>query len=562
MTYFDLGPHTRPVTTTSPEAQLWFDRGLNWMYGFNHEAAIVCFQNAVAADPGCVMAHWGIGHAIGPNYNKVWEFFSPDEQAAALTLAHASIAAAQSYAKGSHPATPVERALIAALADRFPATPGVEDFSPWNDSFAAAMRRVHQAFPDDLHVTTIFAEALMNRTPWKLWDTARGLPAEGSSTAEAQAVLEATFARYPAAWQHPGLLHMYIHLMEMSPTPEKALRHGDRLVDLVPDSGHLMHMASHIDVLCGDYQNVVRRNHVAALVDAKYFAHAGGENFYTVYRIHNLHFEIYGAMFLGQITPALAAADALVATLPDNVVRHLPELFEAFVAMKPHALIRFGRWSEILALPLPADATLYSYTTATLHYARAVALANLSRPAEAEAEGKEFQRAKALVQPERMVFNNPCSEVLAVAEQMMLGELAYKSGRTDEGLAHLQQSVVLDDALLYDEPWGWMQPTRHALGALLMDAGRYTQAEAIYRADLGLDATLPRPSQHPANVWSLHGLDECLGRRGETAERRHIRLALDQAMARAEVPITASCYCRSMAKPGQDQRVADFRMPG
>ncbi len=557
MTYFELGSYARKVTAASPEAHLWFNRGLNWMYGFNHEAAIVCFQNAVAADPACVMAHWGIGHAIGPNYNKVWGFFSPGEQAEDLDLAHKSIAAAL-----ARDAAPVERALILALAARFPDRPDVEDYAPWNDGFADAMRRVHRAFPDDLDVTTIFAEALINRTPWKLWDTARGIPATGSSTAEAQTVMEAAFASTPAAWDHPGLLHMYIHLMEMSPTPEMALRHGDRLVDLAPDAGHLVHMASHIDVLCGDYHNVVRRNHAAALADAKYFAHAGGENFYTIYRLHNLHFEIYGAMFLAQVTPALTAADALAAALPDNVVRHLPELFEAFVALKPHVLIRFGRWADILALTFPADAELYSYTTAILHYARAVALANLSRLAEADVERAAFERAKALVQPERMVFNNPCTEVLRVAEQMMLGELAYKSGRRDEGLGHLQQSVKLDDGLLYDEPWGWMQPTRHALGALLMDAGRFPEAEAIYRADLGLDASLPRPSQHPNNVWSLHGLDECLGRRGEAVERSLVHQQLDRAMARAEVPISASCYCRTDASAAKNLRVAAFRMPG
>ncbi len=557
MEYFDLGSFARPVTTTSDNAQRWFNRGLIWMYGFNHEEAIRCFQNAVAADPGCVMAHWGMAHAIGPNYNKVWGFFTPDEQVVALTLAHAAIAAAR-----AHPAAPVEGALIAALADRFPTEPGVEDFTPWNDRFSAAMRGVHRRFPDDLDVTSIFAEALMNRTPWMLWDTARGCPAEGSSTAEVQALLEATFAQVPAAWDHPGLLHMYIHLMEMSPTPEKALRHGDRLVNLVPDSGHLVHMASHIDVLCGDYQNVVRRNLAAARVDTKYFAHAGGENFYTVYRIHNLHFEIYGALFLAQITPALAATEALAATLTDPVVRHLPELFEAFVAMKPHVLIRFGRWSDIVALPFPADAALYSYTTAVLHYARAVAFANLSLPIEAGAERDAFLKAKTMVQEERMVFNNPCSEVLKVAEQMMLGELAYKSGRTDAGLAHLRQAVVLDDGLLYDEPWGWMQPTRHALGALLMDAGHYGEAEAVYRADLGLDATLPRPSQHPNNVWSLHGLDECLRRRGESSERAHLHHLLAQAMARAEVPITASCFCRTRPNSPPSYQPKPFRLPG
>jgi tetratricopeptide (TPR) repeat protein len=514
------------------------------MYGFNHEEAIVCFERVLAADPGCVMARWGIAHAIGPNYNKGWDFFSPDERVSALSQANQALADAKA---NSANATPMARAMVDALAHRFPTDPTIEDYGPWNDAFAAAMRKVYTAYVNDLDVAAIFAEALMNRTPWKLWDLKRRTPAEGASTAEAQKVLERAFATDPDAWNHPGLLHMYIHLMEMSPTPERALPHGDRLIDLVPDSGHLVHMATHIDVLCGDYQNVVWRNQRAVEVDRKFFAHAGGENFYTVYRIHNLHFNIYGAMFLARPTAALAAADALVAALPEPVVRFLPQLFEAFVAMKLHVLIRFGRWADVLAEEFPIDAELYSYTTATLRYARTVALANLGRIADAKVDQEAFYVAMAAVQEDRMVFNNPCSAVLKVAEQMMLGEVAYKSGHTDDGLEHLRQSVQFDDELLYDEPWGWMQPTRHALGALLMDAKKFEEAETVYRADLGLDDTLPRPCQHPKNVWSLHGLDECLKRRGETLERRHIKLLLDQALARAEVPIRASCYCRSKA---------------
>ena len=544
MAYFDLGSFSRPIGTASSEAQAWFDRGLVWLYGFNHEEAIVCFERALAVDPGCVMADWGIAHAAGPNYNKVWEFFSPDERVSALSRAHQALVHAK---ENCATATPMERAMVDALAQRFPTDPTIEDYGPWNDAFAAAMRKVYAEFPDDLEVVAMFAEALMNRTPWKLWDLKRRMPADGASTGDAQSALERAFATDPDAWDHPGLLHMYIHLMEMSPTPEKALSHGDRLVDLVPDSGHLVHMATHIDVLCGDYQNVVWRNQRAIEVDRKFFSHAGGENFYTIYRIHNLHFKVYGAMFLARPTAALAAADALGAALPEPVVRFLPELFEAFVAMKLHVLIRFGRWADVLAETFPTDADLYSYTTATLRYARTVALANLGRIAEANVERDAFYGAMAAVQDDRMVFNNPCAEVLKVAEQMLLGEVAYKSGRADEGLEHLRQSVRLDDELLYDEPWGWMQPTRHALGALLMDAKRFEEAEAVYRADLGLDETLPRPCQHPRNVWSLHGLDECLKQRGETLERGHIKLLLDHALARAEVPIRASCYCRSKA---------------
>ena len=542
MGYFDLGTWSRKVTTDNPEAQLWFDRGLRWMYGFNHEEAIVCFEKALQFDADCLMAHWGIAHCIGPNYNKQWEFFSPEEKVAALDRAHLSLKQAAAVANR---ATPAEHAILMALAARFPTDPAIEAYGPWNDAFADEMRKVHAAFPTDLDVTAIFAEALMNRTPWKLWDLQARGPAEGASTVEAQAALERAFANDPAAWDHPGLLHMYIHLMEMSPTPEKALRHGDRLVDLVPESGHLVHMATHIDVLCGDYQNVIWRNLRAAAVDRKYFNHAGGENFYTIYRIHNLHFVIYGAMFLARPTTALAAAAALRETLPEPVVRFMPEFFEAFIGMKFHVLVRFGRWQEIVDEPLPTDPALYPNTTALLRYAKAVALANLGRMDEARAERDAFATAQRAVPEDWMMFNNPCSAVLLVAEQMMLGELAYKSGQTEAGLEHLRAAVRLDDGMLYDEPWGWMQPTRHALGALLMDAGQYAEAEAVYRADLGLDHTLPRPCQHPRNVWSLHGLDECLRRRGETVERRHIGLQLDQAVARAEVPIRSSCYCRS-----------------
>lgn len=542
MTDFDLGHYKRRITTSSLAAQADFDQGLVWLYGYNHEAAVACFEKAIVQDPHCGMAHWGVAYAIGPNYNKPWEFFEPDERVTALARANRAIEAAMALADDL---VPVEAALIKAIADRFPEDPEIEDYGPWNDAFSDAMRSVYRSFSDDLDVACIFAEALMNRTPWALWDLKTGAPAEGASTAEAIAVLERAFETQAAAWDHPGLLHMYIHLMEMSPTPEKALRHGDRLVDLVPDSGHLVHMATHIDVLCGEYQNVVWRNHRASQVDKKYEAVAGGENFYTVYRIHNVHFESYGAMFLGQPEKAIAAAEELMRLLPDNVVRYFPDLFESFYGKKIHVMVRFGQWQAILDEPLPEDPQLYSYTTAAIRQARAVALANLDQLEEARAERALAQAAREAVQESRMVFNNTADDVLLIGEAMMDGEIAFKSGQIEEGLAHLRRSVSLDDNLAYDEPWGWMQPTRHALGALLMEAGQFQEAEAVYRADLGLDNTLSRPCQHPRNVWSLHGLYECLSRRGEETEAPLIKALLDQAVARATVPIHASCYCRS-----------------
>jgi len=541
MTYFDLGTYTRAVTTQSREAQLWFDRGLVWTYGYNHEEAIVCFEKALQHDPTCAMAQWGIAYAIGPNYNKPWETFEPEEKPEAIERAQGALAAAIERLAD---ASPIERALIEALRQRYPDTADIEAFDPWNDVYADAMRQVHRTHPGDLDVCALFAEAIMNRTPWQLWDLPTGKPAEGADTLEAIQVLETAFATLDGAWDHPGLLHMYIHLMEMSPHPERALRHGDRLSTLVPEAGHLLHMATHIDVLCGDYQNVVARNANAIVADRKFLAHAGSENFYSAYRCHNYHFKIYGALFLGQPVPAFEAADELIETLPEEALRPFADWFESFIPMKQHVFVRFGMWDEIVAQPLPRDAELYSVTTAMMRYARTVAYANLGNVAAAEAERDAFFAARDAVPESRMLFNNTCADILKVAEQMLLGELEYRKGNLDTAFDHLRRSVELDDTLPYDEPWGWMQPTRHALGALLLEQNRLDEAEAVYRADLGLDTTLSRACQHPNNVWSLHGLHECLERRGETVEIQHVKLRLDQALARAEVPIRASCFCR------------------
>jgi tetratricopeptide (TPR) repeat protein len=541
MDYYDLGTYSRKVTTSSPTAQLWFDRGLVWTYAYNHEEAIVCFQKALETDRECAMALWGIAYGIGPNYNKPWEAFEDDEKPDALARARDAIARANQL---KDKVTPVERALIEAIPHRYPDDASIDDFGPWNDAYADAMRAVHKANSGDVDVSCLFAEAIMNRTPWQLWDLPSGQPAEGANTLEAITVLESAFEQLDGAWRHPGLLHMYIHLMEMSPHPERALRHGDRLSTLVPDAGHLLHMATHIDVLCGDYSNVVSRNHTAIMADRKFLEREGAENFYSLYRCRNYHFKIYGAMFLGQPGPALEAADELIETLPETIVRPMADWFEGFVPMKQHVLIRFGLWHDILAQPLPDDEELYCVTTAMMRYARTVALANTRNIPGAEAERELFYAARDAVPESRMLFNNTCRDILRVAEHMLMGELEYHKGNHEAAFDFLRHSVEVDDNLPYDEPWGWMQPTRHALGALLLEQGQYEEAEAVYRADLGLDATLSRACHHPGNVWSLHGLHECLIRRGETVEAAHLKLQLDKAVARAEVPIKASCFCR------------------
>ena len=546
--YFDLGPYSRKVTTSSSQAQTWFDRGLNWLFGFNHGEAVKCFRKALEHDGACAMAHWGISYGSGPNYNVPWKRYDPVGRQQALSASYDAMLNAQAHAAK---ASPVERAMIAALAARYKQREAIEDMTPWDKAYAAEMRQVFSAFPGDLEVRTIFADAIMNETPWQMWDLRSGNPAEGAATLECKAVLEQAFESMPAAWDHPGLLHLYVHLMEMSPFPERALRAGDRLRDIMPDSGHLIHMATHLDVLCGHYNDVLHYNQKALVTDRRFLAYSDDPGIYRAYVIHNFHFAIYGATFLGQYRPAIAAAEELIATIPEAALRvpspPMADFLEGYLTMKQHVLVRFGKWHEIIAQDLPGDRELYCSNVAMIHYAKAVAHSALGHVAEAEAEKSLFLAAKARVPKTRRVHNNRMIDILAVGEEMLNGELEYRKRNFEVAFAHLRKSVELSDALPYDEPWGWMQPTRHALGALLLEQGRIGEAETVYRSDLGLDSKLSRACQHPDNLWSLHGLHECLVRRGEKAEIALIKQRLDLAQARADVPIKASCFCRRTA---------------
>jgi len=543
--YYDLGKYTRSFTAANSQAQQWLNRGLLWIYGYHHEEAIVCFNNALQNDSSSAMALWGIAYASGQNYNKQWADLELQEKHDCLNAAKRL---AEIPDQQLSKLQTVERDLIEALGKRYPGNPEIEDISKWNDSYADAMREVYTKHPHDNDVCTLFAEALMNRTPWQLWDLPTGKPAPGASTEETVKVLETALQRFESTehCDHPGLLHMYIHLMEMSPHPQKALNAGNALVDLVPDAGHLQHMPTHIDVLCGDYQNVVTRNTKAIGVNKKYLDQAGALNFYTLYRCHDYHFKIYGAMFLGQKAIALATADELAASLTPDVVEPLADWVEGFYPMKQHVLVRFGEWHEIINQPLPDDQDLYCFSTTLMKYARSVAYAAVGDLHSAEAARADYQNAKSKLPKTRTIFNNSCLDILAIADEMVDGELCYRQGKFDEAFSHLRKSVELDDNLPYDEPWGWMQPTRHALGALLLEQNRVEEAEAVYKADLGLDGKLARACQHPGNVWSLHGLHECLTRQGDHDQALFIKPALDIALARADVPIEYSCFCRGM----------------
>jgi len=542
--YYDLGCYHRQVETPSAPAQVWFDRGLVWAYAFNHEEAIRCFERALEHDPELAIARWGIAYSVGPNYNKAWEAFDPVDLGASLARARGELQLAVRGRAGA-----VELDLIVALQARFP-TDDPDDSDALRAGlagYADAMTTLAAAHPHDVDVQALAADALVNVTAWALWDSATGQPAAGSRVIEAKRILDEALAG-PAGREHPGILHLYLHTMEMSATPEEALPAADLLRGLVPDAGHLQHMPSHIDVLCGDYRSSVVANQAAAQADRKFAQREGPLNFYSLYRAHDLHFIVYSAMFEGQSQIALRAADELAAQLTPELLSiespPMADWLEAFVPLRTHVLVRFGRWDELIAQPLPHDPDLYCSTAATMHYGRAVALAATGQLERAHAERAAFAAAYRRIPQSRYLFNNTSRDILAVAAAMLDGEIAYREGHFDEAFAFLRRAVELDDALPYDEPWGWMQPTRHAYGALLLEQGHVGEAAAVYAADLGLDPTLARPCQHPGNVWSLHGYHECLQRLGRGGEAGIIGQQLALAAARADVPIRASCACR------------------
>ncbi len=554
---FDLGAHSRTVSTRSPEAQTWFDRGLNWCFGFHQEEGVRCFQRALACDPTCVMAHWGVAYGSGPFYNLAWREFGPAEAAAATALATAHIARARVCCDQ---ASDVEIALVEALACRFqqphPVSP--EEYARWDDDYAAAMRRVHLAWPDDLDIAALFTEALITRTPRRLWDVKTGKPARSSDVLEALAVCERGIALADARGltPHPALLHLHIHIMEMSNEPERAMRSADRLGGLCPDAGHLNHMPGHIYALCGAYDRAREVSDTAIAADDKYARYDPSLGFYLTARCHDIHLLMFVCMFLGQYRPALEASRKLRSLITRDVVAlqarpKLAMMTEGYYAMHPHVMVRFGRWHDILAEPQPTEPALYPVTAVMHHYARGVAFAALKQIPEAEEERRRFNDALRCVPPGRRFLSNDAQDVLGVAEKMLDGELAYHKGEFEAAFADLRESVRRDDGLGYTEPWAWMHPPRHALAALLAEQGRHDEAEAVYRDDLGMSGLVQRCTQHHDNVWSLHGLAECLEWRGDTVELPGIRRKLAAALAKADVPITSSCLCRLSTRPQQ-----------
>ena len=546
---YNLGSYSCKVNTNSKDCQTWFDRGLIWSYGFHHEEAERCFRYAVHCDPHCAMAHWGIAYAGGPNYNKAWERFDETDLKRALHKCHLATSKARELATA-----PLEVALVEALCARFPSE-REGDYQHWNRSYSEHMDQVYEKHGDHLDVVALYADSLMALAPWQLWDLHTGAPREDSRTLRIESILEKAFQR-PESLFHPGILHFYIHLMELSSKPELAIPAADRLRNLCPDVGHLNHMPGHIDLLIGDYRRAIASNIEAIRGDELYMKHGSTTDFYTFYRLHDYTFPIYAGMFNGQFRIAMDTVERMEKSLTEDLLRipspPMIDWMEGFKSYRVHVLVRFGKWHDILQLPFPNDRQFYCVTPTILHYARALSYSVLDRVEDALKERELFRESRRKIYPSRFEFPNSWQDILNVAETMLTGELEYRRANYTLAFEQLRKSIKYYDNLIYAEPWGWMQPPRHAYAALQLEQGNVEEAAKTYAEDLGYVDSLPRAVRHPNNVWALHGYHECLVKLGRHGEAKILEPQLILALAVADIPIESSCFCRRM-QPAANQ---------
>ena len=516
-----LGSYKRKITTDSAKAQRYFNQGLAFLQGFNHGAAIRSFEEAARLDPECAMAHWGVALASGPHINY------PLVPPPAAELAWKELNLARKYAPG---ASSVERDLIEALSVRY-ADPQPEDRSPLDRAYAEAMRKVWIAHPNDPDVGAFFAEAMMDLRPWDQW-TAEGQPQPG--TDEILATLDAVLK---LDINHPLANHLYIHAVEASPNPERADAPANRLRKLQPGLAHNVHMPSHIDIRRGRWQQAINSNLKAVEADRKYRKIAGpSKGFLPVYVAHNEHMLVYAAMMTGQSELAIKHIRDMVAELPKDFLKEYAMVAEGFGAMPMEVLVRFGRWDDILA---ESDESYPDYMPFTLAFhsaARAVAYAAKGNMASARKEQSAYLERAKLVPKDEYFGNNTARAILDVVTPMVEGEILIREGKLDRGFAALRAAVEKEDALRYDEPPGWLIPVRHSLGASLMQADRFAEAEQVYRDDL---------ARLPENGWALFGLAQSLRMQGKNEkEAAEAAARFRKVWVKADLQITSSCLCQ------------------
>jgi tetratricopeptide (TPR) repeat protein len=514
--YDGLNRYHRAIGTTSEEAQQYFDQGLVLCYGFNHDEAIRSFQRAAELDPRSPMPWWGIAYAHGMNIN---DQVMTDER---YRLASEAVGEAEMRLTR---ATPIEAGLVRAIATRY-SWPAPEEQRPLDEAYAESMQRLHERFPSDEGIAVLYAESLMNLQPWDYW-TNEG--AEKGRIAEVISTLEAVLTRNA---DHPGANHLYIHAVEASQDPQRGVESAERLEYRIPGAGHLVHMPSHIYVRVGRYSDAADVNKRAVAADRRYFQAAPEPGLYAIYYAHNLHFLAYASMMEGNYQTALLAARDMEREIPEQALRDFGGLIEGIMATTFHVMIRFGKWEEILEEPERPDYRMV--TNAVRHYARGIAFSALNEPEKARAEIEAFEAAADAIPDEWFVFNNRVDTILPIAHDMLEGELAFREGRHEDAFAALRRAVEAEDALVYDEPPGWMLPVRHPLGAFLMSAGRYAEAEEVYRED---------QRRNRGNGWSLLGLQQALEAQGKHEDAERVGRQLARAWRRADTATTSSCLC-------------------
>ena len=508
----NLGPHTFSVTTLSRDAQLFMNQGLNLAYGFNHAESGRSFREAARLDPQLAMAYWGQALVLGPNINAVMDAAN---EAPAYELVQKAVSLKSK-------ASVREQAYIDALAKRY--TGKAEDRAAADKAYADAMRDVAKAFPDDLDAQSLYAESMMDLRPWGYW-MPDGEPNPG--TAEIVSLIESVIERDS---HHPLALHLYIHLMEPTETPEKAAVASDRLLTLMPGAGHMVHMPSHIYQRIGRYADAAKSNELAVMADEDYITQCNAQGLYPMgYYPHNVHFLWFAATMDGRGQLAIDNARKLAAKAPNEALKEMP-LLAGFAVVPYYALTRFGRWDEMLKEPAPPADNLYM--TGIWHYARGQAFLGKGKLAEAEKELAEVKRiAKDPALDFKLFSPNTAVAIFSIAPEVLGGEIEATKKNYDEAISHLERAVRLEDSLVYTEPSEWHYPPRHALGAVLLEAGRPREAETIYWEDL---------RRNRENGWALFGLVKALEAQGKTEQAALMKERFEKAWSRADVKLASS----------------------
>ncbi len=512
----NLGKYGMKVSTSNERAQLFFNQGLNLYYGFNHLEAYRSFKEVARLDPACAMAYWGQALSLGPNINL------PMDPADTETVYWALQKALTLLDKSS----PKEQALISALSRRYTAE-ALKDRKPLDEAYAKAMEEVAKNFPEDAEVNTLYAEALMDLHPWDFWKNGQAQP----WTFQPVEIIDKVISKYP---NHPGANHLNIHILEASPDPDQATESADKLLDLVPGSGHLVHMPSHIYIRVGRYIDGVESNERAVKTDEEYIAQCKVQGVYPLfYYPHNYHFLLACAQMAGMSEKSSVTAEALKKSIPAEMM-NIPDFvtLQHWYAMSWYNLVRFGKWSDVLQIEEPVDSL--KYVKSVWHYARGMAFIRTNKVKEAKGELANLTKLVADPFMESTIGGfNSFRNVLGIGEDILAAEIQTKLKNYDQAIQFLNKAMEIEDNLLYQEPPDWYHPTRQVLGAILLEAKKPALAEQRFREDL---------NQYRKNGWSLYGLYQSLELQGKKKEAMEVKKEFDKAFAKADITLKSVRY--------------------